>query len=55
MTLTDIIILIFVFSILISIVYFSFIKNRGSSCKGCSSLKKESIIKEYYKKKTRGK
>ena len=55
MTFTDVIILIVVIGLLATIIYFSFIKNKGkSACASCSSAK-SSFVKEYYKCKCEGK
>lgn len=55
MTFTDVIILIVVIGSLATIIYFSFIKNKGkSACASCSSAK-TSFVKEYYKCKCEGK
>ena len=51
MNFTDVIILLVVFSIIATIIYFQFIKNRGKGACGSCSNKKSSFVKEYYKSK----
>ena len=55
MNFTDVIILLVVFSIIATIIYFQFIKNRGKGACGSCSNKKSSFVKEYYKSKCEGK
>lgn len=55
MNFTDVIILLVVFLIIATIIYFQFIKNRGKGACGSCSNKKSSFVKEYYKSKCEGK
>ena len=55
MTFTDVVILLVVFSLLATIIYFQFIKNKGKgACASCSN-KKSNFVKEYYKNQCEGK
>lgn len=54
MTFTDIIILVSILLMLSVIIYFNFIKNDANKCSLCNLKTKDSLVKKYYQKKTRG-
>ena len=54
MAFIDWVILISVIIFISLIVYFNFIKNKGSKCNSCNLKNDDSLVKKYYQKKTRG-